>query len=299
MLEEAQRAAVSEMTAINMTYSSGSLPEYVRDLLRDRNPVEALWLLAGLPVMMTHEGIRRAAEEGLSKFHFYFGFGPRHISADGREQGQTPGSLGPDEDERERALLGAMHDYGKEARMHTVLGAVEPGRRQLVLQYEYTVSEIYAALEARPFIPRGHLLLWAKGVHAGIVGDYDVAVHLIAPQLEHALREVLRRHGEVVYKTRNGVQTLSSLTDVLEHPSATAILGDDFVFALDTALAERIGANIRNEVSHGIINDASSNGYEAAFVWWLALRMLRFYGPDPVTTNTGDVEATKSEEVDA
>jgi hypothetical protein len=280
LLEESQRAMVSEMTTISVLYSSGALPEHVQNLLRGKAPIQALWLLAGLPVMMTHEGIRKAAEEGLSKFHFHFGFGRRHISADGREQGQTPGSLGADEAEREEALIGAMHDYAKESRMHTVLGAVEPGRRQLALQHEYTISEIYEALETRPFIPRGHLLLWAKGVHAGIVGDYDVAVHIIAPQLEHALREVLRRHGETVYTTRAGVQSFWYLPAILEHPLSKTIFTDDIVFALDAALSDRIGANVRNEVAHGIINDASSNGYDAAFVWWLALRVLRFYGKD-------------------
>jgi hypothetical protein len=103
---------------------------------------------------------------------------------------------------------------------------------------------------------------------------------MLAPQLENALREVLHTRGEVIYTTKSGVQSLRSLTDVLDDPLTKTIFGDDVLFALESGLADRLGANVRNDVAHGWISDHSATQFDAAFVWWLALHMLRFYGRD-------------------
>ncbi len=283
MLDESQVLAVNEMAAIGTEFSLGQLPDYVRDFVRGHDPIKGLWVLAGVPVMLSQQRARAVAEQSVQKHVFAYGFGRRHLSSDGRQQGETPGAIGRAEDEREAAILGAMRDNAAHGRMYAVLGAIEPGRNQLLLEHEYTLTEIYAALRPRPFIPQGHHLLWAKAIHAGLVGEYDVAIHILAPQIENALREVLRRQGEIVYSTRDGVQSLLSIENVLDNPKSQIIFGEDFVFALDTSLAGRLGANVRNDVAHGIVNDVSSNSYDSAFVWWLALRLLRGYGPDPLT----------------
>jgi uncharacterized protein DUF4209 len=282
LLDESQVLAVNEMATIGTEFSLGPLPSYVRDLLRGHDPIRALWILAGVPVMPSRDRAREVAEENVKKHVFAYGFGRRHLSRDGRQQGETPGAIGRSESDREAAILGAMRDHAANGRMYAVLGATEPGRNQLIVQHEYTLTEIYAALRPRSFIPEGCHLLWAKAIHAGLVGEYDVAVHILAPQMENALREVLRREGENVYSTRDGVQSLISIENILDNPKFLRIFGDDFLFALDTSLAGRLGANLRNDVAHGLLNDVSSNSYDAAFVWWLALRLLRAYGPDPL-----------------
>ena len=82
--------------------------------------------------------------------------------------------------------------------MQAVLDAIEPGRRQLLINHDYTLTEIHQAISTRPLVPAGHSLLWSKAIHAGLVGEYDIAVHLLAPQVENALRTILRASGEVV-----------------------------------------------------------------------------------------------------
>lgn len=286
MLEQSQALAVSEMTPIPMEMSFGDLPNRVIKLVTRTDPIKALWALAAVPIIFRRADARRTAENVTSQFHFAYGFGRRHINRDGREQGQTAGTLGADEDDQESAIRGAMRDHAAQCRVYAVFGAIEPGRQQLVLQHEYTLEEIVDAIQHRPFIPNGHVRLWAKGIHAGLVGEYDIAAHLLAPQMEHALREVLRRRGVIVYTTQNGFQRLFSVENVLEHDLAKDVFGDDYIFTLDSVLADRLGANVRNDIAHGIASDDSTNSYEAAFLWWLALRLLRAYGPDPLAPLT-------------
>jgi hypothetical protein len=280
LLAVAQRLAVNEMARIEVPLLAGNVPEQVADLLHDREPIDGVWLLADIVPLMSYKDVRRIAERDVSTPRFPLSLARRNISADGREQGQTSAWFGEGRGDFDDAVRGAMRDRARIGRAAIIINAVEPGREQLVLQHAYSLSVIIDALRDRPFIPRGHLLLWSKGIHAGLVGEYDVAVHMLAPQLENALREVLHSRGEVIYTTRNGVQSLRSLTDVLDDPLTKTIFGDDVLFALETGLADRLGANVRNDVAHGWINDHSASQFDAAFVWWLALHMLRFYGRD-------------------
>lgn len=116
---------------------------------------------------------------------------------------------------------------------------------------------------------------------------------------------MLRRHGVIVYSTaESGVQSLFSFERTLEEPLCELVLGSEHVFALEASLAERLGANMRNLVAHGIIGDNGAQSYEAAFVWWLALRLVLFYGPSSqaygpssqaANSGVGDHASNKSE----
>jgi hypothetical protein len=292
-LDEAQRLAVSEMTTIPTSIPLGIIPSRVMELVRGAEPVQGLWLLAGLDLMPSREAARQVAEEITGRYHFHFGFGRRQVTRDGREQAEIPGTLGAGEEERESAIRGAMRDSARQGRILAAFGAIEPGRRQLWLQHEYTLEEIYEAVRHRPLIPDGHQLLWAKGVHAGLAGEYDIAVHLLAPQMENALREVLRLRGEVVYSTQHGFQRLWSVEDVLKQSLTMAIFGDQCVFTVDTVLGDRLGANVRNDVAHGIESDADANGVDSVYLWWLALNLLRFYGTDALAPTNPEAPPTR------
>jgi hypothetical protein len=282
MLDQAQTLAVGEMQRFSTTFNTTEMTTYIRSVLHGLSPIQGLWTLAGADIMTTREATRRIAEENVGQFHFVYGFGKRVKTNDGREQAIIPGSLGSGPGGREAAIIGAMRDVSAHGRMVAVYGVIEPGRQYLLNSHAYTIAEIYHALRGRPFIPHEHHLLWSKGIHAGLVGEYDVAVHILAPQLENALRDLLRRRGVIVYTTKNNFQRLLSIEDILDHEEFKKTFPDDYVFTLDSILADRLGANVRNDVAHGLMDDGRSNSHEAAYLWWFALRLLLAVGPNPL-----------------
>jgi hypothetical protein len=282
MLDQSQTLAVGELQRFSTTFNTTEMTTYIRGILHDLSPMQGLWTLAAADIMTTRAATRQIAEENVGQFHFAYGFGKRVITHDGREQAQIPGSLGSGPEGREAAIIGAMRDIAAHGRMVAVYGAIEPGRQYLLNSHVYTIAEIYHALRGRPFIPHEHHLIWSKGIHAGLVGEYDVAVHILAPQLENALRDLLRRRGVIVYATKNNFQRLLSIEDVLDHEEFKKTFPDDYVFTLDSILADRLGANVRNDVAHGLMDDGRSNSHEAAYLWWFALRLLLAVGPNPL-----------------
>jgi hypothetical protein len=295
LLDEAQELSVHEMARIGTPFSTEHISEPIREMLRGREPLVGLWLLASQQWLSGRANAMKVAEASMKHAPLTFGLRHTALARDGRREGETPGSFGPTDDYAS-ALEGAMRMHASRDRIIKAYGAIEPGREQLLLNHEFTLESIYLAVRDRPFIPYGHEMLWAKGIHAGLVGEMDVALHLLVPQLEHALREVLRREREIIYGTSSsGVQSVIGLEKVLLHQKTIAIFGEDVVFTIGAALAERLGANTRNMVAHGMINDAQSAGGDAIYVWWLCLHMLFGFGTPPITNEPSAGSTTENQ----
>jgi Domain of unknown function (DUF4209) len=52
-----------------------------------------------------------------------------------------------------------------------------------------------------------------------------------------------------------------------------AILGEDAVFDLAALLVDRGGANLRNAVSHGLVDDGGLEGGLSRHLFWASLRL--------------------------
>src|SRR5207253_8393936 len=106
-----------------------------------------------------------------------------------------------------------------------------------------------------PFIPSGREFFFAKGLYAGLMGDYVVAAHLLIPQIENSIRHVLALHGAITSGfSRQDIQNHYDLNRVLTdaglEEKLTKIFGEDLVFELKGLLVQHFGANLRNEIAH-------------------------------------------------
>ncbi len=112
-------------------------------------------------------------------------------------------------------------------------------------------SPVFAA-ERRPILE--------EGIAAWLAGDHAKAIHVILPQVERALRELLSLMGVATLKAgRNGKVQVKNLNDILREPAIKQALGDDVRLYLQTFLADERGQNIRNLVCHGLAGPALFN----------------------------------------
>ena len=59
---------------------------------------------------------------------------------------------------------------------------------------------------------------------------------------------------------------------LLESAEAAQAFGADGVFELQDLLIDPLGANLRNEVAHGLLGDSGLFGEDVLYAWWLLLR---------------------------
>lgn len=102
-------------------------------------------------------------------------------------------------------------------------------------------------LEEKKIIVRSGLALYLEG-------NYITAVHLLIPQIEAAIRELVEiQHGAVMKPRRGGGFLLKTLDDMLHDGTLIQLLGEDMAVYLRVLLTDQRGWNLRNDVCHGIL----------------------------------------------
>lgn len=197
---------------------------------------------------------------------------PRQIIDERGRVIATSGALtfgeGQDEAFRDRVVSTAV--------MYQRLSSPVIDRARMVIeeQHAVTIDEFRFLAHCSPFVPSGREDSFARGLYQGMRGEYVDAVHRLLPQLEHALRMLLRRAGvETLTQDRDGVQKERNLNQLLEMPELGQLLGDDLVFDLQVLLVDAFGSNFRHDVAHGLRSDAALDSWEAAYCWWTILRI--------------------------
>ncbi|RWK68272.1 DUF4209 domain-containing protein [Mesorhizobium sp.] len=103
------------------------------------------------------------------------------------------------------------------------------------------------------------LSLLLDGVRAWLAGDLVKAVHVLVPQIEHALRSIVAQLGRPVTKAHPkvpGVSVAIGMGDILYSDEIAEALGPDLTLYFLALYADPRGLNLRNEVAHGLLGPA-------------------------------------------
>jgi hypothetical protein len=132
--------------------------------------------------------------------------------------------------------------------------------KQLRNKHTITADTILAVLDESPIFSAERRPLLKEGIQAYLDGDHTKAIHVLVPQIEQALRQLLSLTGAQTLKTgRNGMVQLKNLNDILREPTIKTSLGEDLRLYLLTFLAEERGQNIRNNICHGLASPEQFN----------------------------------------
>lgn len=125
-----------------------------------------------------------------------------------------------------------------------------------------TADQAVAFIAGCPLYAEDRLPMIRAGLQAHLDKDYLKAVHVLVPQIEKALVNLLYQTGGATIKPHQsgrGVMQQKSLNDVLRHPddplanaNTHKALGPDLRIYLVAVLSHPKGLNIRNEVCHGL-----------------------------------------------
>ena len=178
------------------------------------------------------------------------------INEKGKVVGSSSNNLFSDDTKEAEAAMRV--NMFKEADIYHAIhtqGIVEPVRRQINLEHNVRVSDFIPIVSNNPLIPDGREQIYAQGLHAGMEGDFLVAAHLLIPQFENSICHVLAQRGVITSGINpNGIQNEHSLNTTLYLPEMYDVFGEDITFDLQGLLTERFGANLRNQLAHGLMS---------------------------------------------
>lgn len=225
--------------------------------------LEQLLALCGIAQRGTVATYREFAEASAKQFVFHSLVAFHSVDGQGRHVKSAADPI-------ERSVLEHAATY----RACTAIGAIEPARRQIALESAGAVGDWVELLRDRSLVDHERIVTLAKGLSAGLAGDWIVATSILIPQFEFLIRRLL---GEVEELTStlnaDGTQREKLFSELLKKPKLTEILGEDWVFDLTSSLVEP-GGNLRNRVAHGMVTDAQFHTIEGPYLWYLTIELV-------------------------
>jgi Domain of unknown function (DUF4209) len=194
------------------------------------------------------------------------------------EMGKVVARQPSNPDEAEAATRFEMYQVAVEYQRLHAQAYIEPARDQINLEHAVRIKDLLPIVSHSPFVPPEREYLFAKGLYAGLTGDFFTSTHILIPQIENSVRYLLEQRGARTSGLDQGIQNEHYLTSTLyprNYPEITSIFDEDTLFDLQGLLVEHAGSNLRNCMAHGLINDSEflNPNPLMSYLWWLTLRL--------------------------
>ena len=275
-LNETGLLALDEMTIIESP--TMDLTSFINDALarvKGKTTQEAILALSNI-FQFKVSGMQEAAINGLSETPFRALISSSLVTHDGRTAARNPGfnfQAGPEENEA--AIEAEMIRFHYEPLVRaSVMGYILPALEAISLEHCISEGDLIQLARVSPIVPPSRDRLYGKALYHGYNRDFASALHLLTPQIEHMVRHHLKvRQVTTTSLNPEGIETENGLSTLVELPETKEVFGEDLAFELKALFCSPYGANLRNEVAHGLIEEAGCFSAHSVYAWWLGLKL--------------------------
>lgn len=139
-------------------------------------------------------------------------------------------------------------------------------------------SELDFLIDHNVIIPEDRKRIFKLGLLHGLKGELYMALHLLVPQMENLFRELAKLCGGLT--TSFGEDTSEQalvLSSIFNAPELLDAYNNDVLFAFQGLLNEKAGANLRNNIAHGLTNSAEGASGISLFFLSAVIKILSWY----------------------
>ncbi len=268
-----QRESTPELKSISQSFDATKLVHAALAAVRDKPIDEAIYALCTMASPPTIERLKKEVHDQAHISVFGSLISSEVLNSRGRVVARAPALEAGVNDIKHDGLRWRMYRHARLGRSLNIQATINPARTEILDVHAPDRLDLAGLIQHSPWIPPGHEESVLRALVAGFQGDMLVAAHLVLPQLEALVRQVVETHGGATSMLEpGGIQPERPLGALLETPEAVQAFGEDGVFELQDLLIDPLGANLRNEVAHGLLDDSSLFGTDVLYAWWLLLR---------------------------
>lgn len=215
----------------------------------------------------------RATVEKTMRNSIFADLGADQIDHEGMTVAKIPG-LGSKEDTDNTAIENHLMTMLRADHTLMARAYILPATEEISNNFYFDKEVLTPFLTNNPFIPSDHREYFARGLTAGMHGDFLTSSHLLIPQIENSLRYALEGMEEEPTRIYgDGDQERDGLKSLLENELLINEFGD-LLYHLKAILINKVYGDLRNQVSHGYIPSTQINSEASITLWWLVLRIV-------------------------
>ncbi len=157
-------------------------------------------------------------------------------------------------------------------RRHVVAGLIEPARQTVMTNFPIEQRYFLPIVHNSPFVQNGYHHTFSLGFARLWQGDFVSAANLLIPQLENAIRYVLKNANTDSTKMMSDLtqddRSLSSLIDHMRE-DMEKVFGENLVHEIDLLFNYRPGPALRHQAAHGKMTDGQCYSPDVIYACWL------------------------------
>jgi hypothetical protein len=273
-LVEVQSRIPDEMSLFTHTEDISDVVDNVRAKFRGQSRATALRLFALLARSPSPTALQEEARRLISEFPLSSIFSSTKYDSRGLVSHRSGGAdtLGGDESVRDK--IAELEVYRRNS---IAVGLIQPARRTIMEDHAIGDDDLAILCVNSPFVPADRAAIFTTGLLRFLQGDMTAALHILVPQLENALRNILKDLGCDVVRLNDDMTQeelgLSALFDrfsaELEQCFGTALVAD-----MRNVFILRAGPQLRDRIAHGLISDWESFSPDAVYACWLIYQLV-------------------------
>jgi len=274
ILREYQTKAVEQMHSFSESIDSSKMVRLAREEVKGKPFLEAIFSLAKLGISPKVDYLRQQVLEDSQKYILKDLFSAVVINEKGQVQARQPPINSNNPEEKEKAIKADMQQHANLYRSVHAQACIETARYQINLEHNARLNDWLPIVSNNILVPPNREIIFAKGFHAGLIGDFLTSSHFLIPQIEHSIRNILIQKNVITtHISDSGIENEYALSKTLYMDEVKEVLGEDITFDLQGLLVDKFGSNLRNLNCHGLIDYTGFFSPHHIYLWWLVLRL--------------------------
>jgi hypothetical protein len=269
-LDKAGHQAIGEMAAIPLpNIEVTDRVQAAIDHVKGRGSFDAMLAFCGLDSPFVKMAIEAAAERNVSQSVFSDIIDVGVLAADGRQVDRR------DALDRTGRIAAEARGIFRQHAATVALAEILPALSQLKFEHAFGLDDFVALAERSPVVPADRATMLGQGLYAGYCGDMVQAIHILMPQFEHLVRQVLKgADAFTTHHNQDGLDLEIGLSALVEREQMEQEFGYGLTLAIHALMCDKSGPNLRNEVAHGLATQDLCESAHALYAWWMILQLV-------------------------
>lgn len=277
-LTEIQKQIPDVMACYSIPFDARKIIENIKDNMEGLNFEECIIRISQIIPFYRKESYKKKILEEFSSSPFFYMFSKKTVNEMGRTVFMLPG-LDISNPEKDEELL-ENHIHNKMLDDERTIGDMylRFAFKYIIENFDVKNEDFGFLVNDNAIIPEGREEIISEAIKLAFEGNLYEALHILGPQVENIFRYIAKQVGAITITLENdGSSKEKTLSSVFDLPELKECYDNDILFFFKGLLNEQAGANIRNDIAHGIMSPQRSLSGECLFFVCAVVKLLIMY----------------------